>query len=113
MSESTFYQFLDEKIKNIKDIIWFTSIIIHERYKYKYSLKCYDEDIWINKLDNSITNKDVKNSLINDIIILSNELLLYNETRQNKYITIISSKLNNNKFIKSIMRELRELFYIK
>jgi hypothetical protein len=113
MSENSFYAFLDEYLKNIQHIVCLTSVIIHERYKYKYSCKSYEEQIWINNLDNSISSKQVKESLLNDIKKLANELLLYNETRQNKYINIIAGKLQNIVFMKSVMRELIELFYIE
>ena len=111
MSEDIFYQFLDDNVKGNQDIIWLTSIIFHERYKYKYNFKCYDEDLWINKLDESMSNKEVKECLLNDMSNLTNELVLYNEKRQNKYINVIIIKLKDNIFIKSLMRELRELFF--
>ena len=111
MSEDIFYQFLDDNVKGNQDIIWLTSIIFHERYKYKYNFKCYDEDLWINKLDESMSNKEVKECLLNDMDNLITELLLYNEKRQNKYINVIIIKLKDNIFIKSLMRELRELFF--
>lgn len=111
MSEDLFYQFLDDNLKEKQDIIWLTSIIFHERYKCKYSFKCYDEDLWINKLDESMSNKEVKESILNDMDNLIAELLLYNEKRKNIYINVITRKLKDNIFIKSLMRELRELFF--
>lgn len=112
MSKDIFYQFLDEKLKNIQDDIWFTSIIFYEIYKDKYCFKCFNQDLWIHNLDKSITNEHVIDCIINDITSLNNELLLYNEIRQNKDITIITSKINDDIFIKSVIRELRELFYM-
>jgi|688.fasta_scaffold349642_2 hypothetical protein len=111
MSEDIFYRFLDDNLKENQDIIWLTSIIFHERYKYKYNFECYDEDLWINKLDKSMSNKEVKECLLNDIDNLINDLLLYNEKRENNYINIIINKLKDNIFIKSVTCELRELFY--
>jgi hypothetical protein len=52
-----------------------------------------------------------KECLLNDMDNLITELLLYNEKGKNKYINVIISKLKDNIFIKSLMRELRELFF--
>ena len=111
MREDIFHKFLDDNLKEDQDIIWLTSIIFHERYKEKYSFNCYYQDIWVNKLDSSLISKEVKECLLNDMDNLIDELLLFNEKIQNKYINIIISKLKDNIFIKSVMREIKELFY--
>ena len=108
-------QFLDDRFETRygEDVIWFTATIIHHVYKDKYCFTSYEDDMWVNKLDTSIPREEVMTSLLNDIRThLINELLLYNRSRQNKYISIIVDKLETSQsFMKSVMRELRELCF--
>lgn len=111
INKDTFYQFLDEKINNIENIVWLSSIIFHKLYKDKYIFVCYIKDTWIHKIDNTMTSIQVKNCILNDIKNLINELSLYNKTRKNECINIIINKLNDKIFIKGVINELRELFF--
>ena len=105
-----FYDFLDKSFTRAEHIVWTASVVIHERYKDKYSFMCYETDLWVAKNDES--HKQSKNDFMNDIKKLSAELLAYNASRQNKYIDIIANKLKEDEvFMKSVMRELREMFF--
>jgi len=105
-----FYHFLDSSFVHAEHIVWTTALVIHERYKDKYSFLCYETDLWVAKNDSLY--KQAKQDFMNDIQNLSDELFAYNVSRQNKYINIIANKLRKDGvFMKSIMHELRELFF--
>jgi hypothetical protein len=113
MVNNDFNEFLDKQFNAIDDYIWLTSTIIYEKYKEKYDVVYYvDNFIWRNKTDLFMKPIQVKEELNLDIKKIGNILVEYNKLHNHKQIPIIVSKLENTPFVKSVKRELRELFFL-
>jgi hypothetical protein len=113
MVNNDFNEFLDKQFNAIDDYIWLTSTIIYEKYKEKYDVVYYvDNFIWRNKTDLFMKPIQVNEELNLDIKKIGNILVEYNKLHNHKQIPIIVSKLENTPFVKSVKRELRELFFL-
>jgi hypothetical protein len=113
MVNNNFNEFLDKQFNAIDDYIWLTATIIYEKYKEKYDVVYYvDNFIWRNKTDLFMEPIQVKEELNLDIKKIGNILVEYNKLHNHKQIPIIVSKLENTPFVKSVKRELRELFFL-
>lgn len=84
---------------------WLIATFVYNHYKGKYAFKYNDGFILRN------TGLNALSMLEDDIDKLNMLLLEYNNIFKNESIALISSKLTDAKFRRSILRELRELFY--
>lgn len=104
-----FFSYIKQRISVNENYIWLAATLIHERYKDKYVFKSYEEDLWCDK--NTALSEDVKKSLNEDIRNMQLLLIEYNAKNQSNVIANLICKISDESFMKSVFRELRELFY--
>ncbi len=113
-----FFKFITKSLILSQNYIWLAATLIHEKYKQKYSFKSYEEDLWVYKKNQDILSDDVKEMMNEDIQNLRKLLLEYSDkytgntsTKILNLVDILNDKVNDKVFMKSVFRELRELFY--
>jgi hypothetical protein len=101
-----------------KQFIWALATIVYVKHKNKYSLLTMNPNTWVNKTDLQLSPKEVLKMFTDDVKQLKYVLQDHLQVIDNNSIEFRATNklillLDNDKKVKDVIREAREMFYGK